>query len=307
MSNFICEEISSTKHNQHLNFNTNGYIGSKKHKENTKIAREKALGTKIQCQHCNENKTKGNIEKHVKSCFYNPINYNECVICKLHIRKDLKFCGSSCAAIYNNSIRTSESREKQRKTLLIKNNKPLTQKRRKPKTGNGISRKVSFPICLSCLKLFIVKTWSKNHRKTCSPECEQDLKSFTSIKTKRYTYKGVNMQSNWEVQIAILLDELKIDWIRPKHIKWTDESDKERKYFPDFYLPDFNIYIDPKNPYVQTLDKYKIEQIQKEVNLYVGILEECVQYIKNLVSMSGAAPDSPVSKTGINLTLTPRR
>ena len=218
-------------------------------------------------------------------------NYNlapkKCNICNEEIsfeRRNNIFCSSSCGAISSNKSRTKESREKQRKSILTYYNVEFYPFIKKEKSKTHILKdaiKVSFPSCEVCDSLFCSKGWSRN-RKTCSYECAETLKSLKSIRTKRYSYKGIQMQSVWEIELAKFLDGLNIKWIRPKHVKWIDKDNKIRKYFPDFYLEDFGIYLDPKNPYVQKLDDYKIRQVKKEINVFVGILDECKKFIINL-------------------------
>lgn len=84
------------------------------------------------------------------------------------------------------------------------------------------------------------------------------------------------LESSWEVDIATWLDKNNIDWDRPKHIKWVDSTRKARKYFPDFYLPDYDVYLDPKNPYIIAKDKEKIKAVSATINLIYGNVE----YIK---------------------------
>ena len=91
----------------------------------------------------------------------------------------------------------------------------------------------------------------------------------------------VMLDSSWEEILAIRLDELNIKWIRPTNpIKWIDKNGVTRNYFPDFYLMDFDIYLDPKNPYAYASQKDKIEIITKLMpNLRIlTTLEECKQF-----------------------------
>lgn len=85
-------------------------------------------------------------------------------------------------------------------------------------------------------------------------------------------YNGIWFDSTWEVRVAKSLDENNIKWERPKiGFQWTDEG---RKYYPDFYLPDYNVYLDPKNPYLQQQDKQKIQEAQQRNNIKVLLLDE---------------------------------
>ena len=63
-----------------------------------------------------------------------------------------------------------------------------------------------------------------------------------------------------------------------------------RNYFADFFLVDFNIYLDPKNSYKAKLDRQKIEKVIEENSVQVYILTEDMineEYITTLVSPNG--------------------
>lgn len=62
-----------------------------------------------------------------------------------------------------------------------------------------------------------------------------------------------------------------------------------RKYFPDFYLTDYKIYIDTKNNYLIIKDKDKISAVETKNNLKIHILSEemiCKKYILKLINAS---------------------
>lgn len=112
----------------------------------------------------------------------------------------------------------------------------------------------------------------------CLPMCEaakQHKSSAISLSVKGKTggyrerggrgngsrYKGVWMDSTWERRLAERLDEVEISWERDlgKHVFiYQDESGKERRYFPDFYLPAHDLYIEVKGYWTkQTRHKMK--------------------------------------------------
>lgn len=94
--------------------------------------------------------------------------------------------------------------------------------------------------------------------------------------------KEVCLQSTFELKCSQLLNELKIQWIRPSALKYDGKN-----YFPDFYLPDFDLYLDPKNSYKAKLDTIKIEKVRQQNNVKVFILLEehlTIDYIKSLCS-----------------------
>jgi len=84
--------------------------------------------------------------------------------------------------------------------------------------------------------------------------------------------KIIILQSSYEVIVAKELDKNNIKWIRPKPIPYIDREGIKRKYYPDFFLSDFNIYLDPKNDYLESKDKYKIESASNLNNVKVIVL-----------------------------------
>lgn len=85
-------------------------------------------------------------------------------------------------------------------------------------------------------------------------------------------YGGTWFDSKWEVRVATSLDENDISWERPKSgFVWTDSGNK---YYPDFYLPDFDVYLDPKNSYLRVKDAVKIAEAQIRNSIRVVVLEE---------------------------------
>jgi hypothetical protein len=97
---------------------------------------------------------------------------------------------------------------------------------------------------------------------------------------REYTKKDgaiVMLDSSWEEVLASRLDELNISWIRPNPIKWVDENGLQRNYFPDFYLVDYDLYLDPKNPIAYKNQLKKITILLKTYNniRFLTTLDEC--------------------------------
>ena len=93
-------------------------------------------------------------------------------------------------------------------------------------------------------------------------------------------YKGIMMDSTWEVELAKRLDELEIKWIRPEEpLPWIDSRGLTRNYFPDFYLPDYDIYLDPKNPHAIKVQKEKVDYVVEKYGVkIISSLDECKNY-----------------------------
>lgn len=93
-------------------------------------------------------------------------------------------------------------------------------------------------------------------------------------------YKGILLDSSWELALAKRLDKLNIIWERPKPLPWIDEEGQKHNYFPDFYLPEKNLYLDPKNPHAIRVQKKKLELLLNQYNNVVILdsLEKCETY-----------------------------
>lgn len=91
----------------------------------------------------------------------------------------------------------------------------------------------------------------------------------------------VLLDSSWEESLARRLDSLGVAWLRPKNpIKWVDGSGKIHNYFPDFYLPIQDLYLDPKNPHAAQVQKEKLNVIKTLLpNLrIITTLKECEEF-----------------------------
>lgn len=96
------------------------------------------------------------------------------------------------------------------------------------------------------------------------------------------TYNGVKLDSSYELTVAKSLDENGVKWIRPSRFKYIDSKGVEHTYTPDFYLPEYDVYLDPKNdflieninPWLGYTDVEKIKWVQSQNNIKVLILNK---------------------------------
>ena len=97
---------------------------------------------------------------------------------------------------------------------------------------------------------------------------------------KMIDYNGVMLDSTWELALAVRLDELRIKWIRPEPIEWIDEQGITHNYFPDFYLPDYDLYLDPKNPIAYKVQEKKILCLKDQIKnlIFLTDLDECKNF-----------------------------
>lgn len=99
---------------------------------------------------------------------------------------------------------------------------------------------------------------------------EMKLGGHTS--KKQIWYKGIFLQSSYELRMAQLLDELGIQWSRPEPFEWLDFNNESHRYYPDFKVGD--IFLDTKNSYLAKIDKPKINTVMKQNNIRIEIIED---------------------------------
>jgi len=195
----------------------------------------------------------------------NPIPYGK--------HKSNKFCCSSCAASYNNALKdyTKIKTGPKPKPPEIKEKLKLEKPPKPPKIR----------VCTIC--------GGEHTRsgKTCSPVCYSKALSNNAKasglggnkNTRAYGWYEspsagrVWLESSYEYRVAKELDDNNVVWTRPKYLHYSIGG-KNKKYFPDFYLVEYNVYLDPKNDYLIVQDTPKIIQVIKENNVQVLILDK---------------------------------
>lgn len=138
--------------------------------------------------------------------------------------------------------------------------------------------------CVICQVQF-ERPSNKSH-KTCSTVCRskffsQKLKGKTggykiksgSSKFHGSWYKGSWMDSSWELAMAQRLDALNISWERGnRFFQYTNLAGEVRKYYPDFFLPEFNRYLEIKGYW--TVDvRHKMNDVQAKNDCCLEIID----------------------------------
>lgn len=215
-------------------------------------------------------------------------------------KSESTFCSRSCAGKYNNRKRYESgwrlSEESKAKTSKALTGRKLAFKRQKSTIKRKKKyKKLRLEYCEICYRAFFRKSYSKT--KTCSKKCSNTAAMLTKEKRNRrigfhrntYKYynkwqnKNVVLQSSWEVKIAELLDSEGIAWVRPKSIPWVDSEGIEHRYYPDFYLPEHDLYLDPKNEYCMKQDEEKMTAVAKKIEVWYGDVSRLKEQILTLV------------------------
>ncbi len=170
-----------------------------------------------------------------------------------------RFCSKSCA---NARVRTKNIKKKISKSL--KGNIPW----------NAGKLSTYTKTCVTCNKIFTTVGWNK--KKTCSDECMRQAPGRNggyrpnSTRKIRSEYNGYWMDSGAERKFAELLDKNNIRWIKntDKFFTYRDISGKLRKYYPDFYLPDYDYWVEIKGLlYRNDNDFIKLASVGKNIEL----------------------------------------
>jgi hypothetical protein len=90
--------------------------------------------------------------------------------------------------------------------------------------------------------------------------------------------KQVPMDSTWEVIMAMRLDELNIQWDRDENMKlpYFAKSGRKRNYIPDFYLPDFDAYLEVKG-YLTESAKHKMKSVNETNDVKIIMLNSLIE------------------------------
>lgn len=220
------------------------------------------------------------INKHMK----------QCPKCNQHHQKPGVYCSRGCA----NSRSWSEE-DKIKKSISAKTSVRVKLKNSlqthnrgfwgQHKNRIGPCSPIWFKYCSHCNSLF---STNKEWKVCCSKECRYQRSTFNNVKKTRIEYQCydgsiIQLHSQWEVKIAEILDNLGYCWSRPiSPLIWIDNKNKKRRYTPDFYLKDFSIFLDVKNPLKIEQDKEKLTLIQNQYPVVVLTLTEMIAYLEDL-------------------------
>lgn len=127
-------------------------------------------------------------------------------------------------------------------------------------------------------KAFRGKTHTKESRSKISKAALNS--NHRRLRKNSINYNGILLDSTWELELAKRLDAISVKWERPEPLSYTKEG-QTHNYFPDFYLPDYDLYVDPKNPHACRVQSDKIEILMSTYSNIVILksLEECKTYI----------------------------
>jgi hypothetical protein len=247
----------------------------------------------LQCPKCKSKVSKFAISRHIKSCSGNPSKFRGAKKTKNDLLNNFIKMGDDsfkckiCSKIYTkNGTYTHYWRAHGEGIGWNKNNENRVAWNKGLDKSDPRVEASSNTLRERVLNGDIIPYWrGKKHKK----ETKDKISAYASkvnlgghTSKQAIYYKGVYLHSSYEVRTAKDLDKNNIKWTRPEPVYWFDEDNKRHRYYADFYLPDYDVYLDPKadyiieniNPRFGITDKEKIDIVMKQNNIRVFILRE---------------------------------
>lgn len=85
----------------------------------------------------------------------------------------------------------------------------------------------------------------------------------------------IYLDSNYERIVLNELNKNNVRWFRPsKSFPYIDAEKINRSYTPDFYLPDYDVYLDPKNDLLISRSGDLFERVREQNNIRLIILRK---------------------------------
>lgn len=224
-----------------------------------------------------------------------------CECCNKNLKYEQRrsrFCSRNCAAQTNNKTRsykwiTEEWKRKQ--SIKMKATEPagwrIDPKFYREKTKQTVAlNKHKFYITTCCAECAIKFNHLKSQkRKYCSHTCAyKNNYHQNSTKLYRCIYKNYKMDSGAEFLFAKILDENNIIWIKnSKTFFEYHYQNKTKKYYPDFYLPDYKLWVEIKGKkYIEPWLPNKLQSVKNITLIYSSELKDKIGIIKKLKTES---------------------
>ena len=215
---------------------------------------------------------------------------NKCKSCNTDLpfksRKNT-YCSRSCSV-------TETNKNKNRTHSIETKNKLSKIIKQKHASGcydmTNTRRKIKIKICPECKKEF-----SRKNTKYCSMVCAKKnmggYRTPSQLKTQQSFYQGHLMDSGAELYFAKLLDSNGIKWIKndynwKKKYPYKKVNEKWYFYYPDFYLPQLNLWIEIKGKRYKREDDCKRYSSVKNHKLVMS--DEISEYVMSLVGESNS-------------------
>lgn len=214
-------------------------------------------------------------------------------------KKSAIYCSRVCASRHSSALLSQDAERSRRKSVKVSEASRASWASGERSGQKLVSEAERTRSCAVCGKSFVAMYRTAN-KKTCSKECHNVLRSNIARENPNFggecyprkrLYKDISMDSSWEVELAIWLDARLIRWERGRKLVlwWTDDAGQKRRYHPDFYLPEYNVYLEPKNKTLMERDAVKIRRVLEEnqVTIFIGKPSDIIEELQKLRASSG--------------------
>ena len=133
------------------------------------------------------------------------------------------------------------------------------------KNGHRLKNKYKFQ-CIKCGNIFY-----DNLDDGKIPRCFNCYPIYFWGNTpQKGNYQNIRYDSSWELAFIkyCLVNDIKIERNKKGFVYWYE--DKKHKYYPDFYLPEVDLFVEVKNKYLLRLEQTteKINQFPHKLDIY---------------------------------------
>ena len=198
-----------------------------------------------------------------------------------------RFCSTKCSRGFSTKSKRKEINEKVSKALI---GRPFHGNSRLPYND------IITLTCEMCKKKFTIQ-YNKRKRKGCSIKCS-NLLTATKVKGQHWKVKdstkmggprpgggrskalnyispiaGMVKLNNDEIKVAKYFDQLEIKWERnTRGFPYITEEGISRKYYPDFYIIDKDLYVEYKGWVTEQMEHKMLDAQKKNINLNLLII-----------------------------------
>lgn len=193
----------------------------------------------------------------------------------------LNFCSIGCR---NSRVQTEEIRSK--KSTSAKLSEKVRKANQQPRARKQKYPRKTVP-CLRCGEpIETLQNVDRKYHSECWRLSSGGYRENSTIKHKS-VYKGFSLDSGAEKLFAMLLDSLVIKWTKNSttYFNYVGEDGKKRKYYPDFYLPDYGKWVEVKGKFYADKDvnlSRKLESVDNISIIYSTEITE--QKIKEILA-----------------------
>lgn len=214
------------------------------------------------------------------------------------LRADLycKFCNKQCKNLnsLNNHERLCKNNPNRDSIITVDHkgkNNPMYGKKA---WNKGLSKETSTKI-QKMAETYTVNHKLGKHKKPIINEEVNDIRkeklsliaknenNFWKYRRKHLKiYNGFTFDSSYEISVVESLDKNNVLWEKPTGFHYIDDNNVKHYYTPDIYLPEYDVYLDPKNdflinninPNLGYRDVDKIKWVNEQNNIKVIILDK---------------------------------